>query len=139
RGAGRAGGRAWGGERAAGAEENAPGRSGFGVDQVGLDAPPPAGDEAVVVAEEVLFARGGGEERVGEDAHAPAADEAVVPAVVVVEAEGKHLGLSDAGVEHVQSLLLDLGLDAAAAERADLPAVGDDEHCGAGLLRPPAA
>src|SRR5262249_29192622 len=89
----------------------------------------------------VVVEGGGGAEGVGEDAHAAAADEAVVPAVVVVEAEGQHLAAALAlrAGQDAQGALLDLGLDAAAAEGAALAAVGEDEHGGAGLLRRRAA
>src|SRR5256885_1374257 len=83
-------------------------------------------------ASEAEAGRGSGE--VGER---PAADETVVPAVVVVETEGEQLGVGLGAVlagEHAQGALLDLGLDAAAAEGAVLAAVGEDEHGGAGFL-----
>src|SRR5262249_39492940 len=76
---------------------------------------------------------------VGENAHTAAADEAVVPAVIVVEAEGQDAGHAVLAAEDAQGPLLDLGLDAAAAEGAALAAVGEDEHGGAGLLRRRAA
>ena len=79
-------------------------------------------------------------ERVGEDGHAAAADQAVVPAVIVVEAEGEHLRpAAVARPSDAEGTLLDLGLDAAAAEGAALAAVGEDEHGGPGLLRRRAA
>jgi hypothetical protein len=79
-----------------------------------------------------------GRQRMSQDGHAAAADEAVVPAVVVVKLEGEDFGAA-AGIEAAKGLPLDLGLDAAAAERARLRAVGVDEHRGAGLLRRAAA
>ena len=77
-------------------------------------------------------------ERLGEDGHPPAADQAVVPAVIVVQAEGEDFGPAGV-VEPEQRPALHLGLDAPAAERAGLRAVGVDEHRRAGLLRRAAA
>ena len=72
-----------------------------------------------------------------EHLHPAAADQAVVPAVVVIELKRGDFGRPSCKIG--QRLALDFGLDAAAAERAGLRAVGEDEHRGAGLLRRRAA
>ena len=105
------------------------GAAGAGFDELG---------EMLIVGTKPALRLGG--ERVGEDGHAAAADQAVVPAVVVVEAEGEHLGFRFAvTAQGSERLAFDLGLDAAAAEGADLSAVGEDEHGRPGLLRRGAA
>src|SRR5262249_39355763 len=71
--------------------------------------------------------------------HASAANQAVVPTIVVVEIEGKEFGLAAAVGQDAKRALLHLGLDAAAAERAALAAVGENEHGSAGFLRGRAA
>ncbi len=78
-------------------------------------------------------------QRVQEHGHPAATDQAVIPTVVVVEVERVHLGRRVGLAEQAQSLLLDFGLDTAAAEGAALAAVGEDEHGGPGLLRRGAA
>src|SRR5262249_49366816 len=67
-----------------------------------------------------------------EDAGAAAADQAVVPAEVVVEVEVEEFDA--AGVEAVETAAAGFSLHAAAAERAEDAAVGEEEGAGAGLL-----
>src|SRR5262249_12632786 len=74
-----------------------------------------------------------------QDGHPAAANQAIVPAVVVVEVESEDFGLAGAGGEDGEGALFDLGLDATAAQRAALAAVGKDQHGGASLLRRGAA
>ena len=84
-----------------------------------------------------VVARGGIAERIDGDLHAPAANQAVVPAVVVVELKAGDQRRALA--QHGQRAAFDLGLDAAAAERAGLAAIVEHEHRRAGLLRRAAA
>src|SRR6185437_14035139 len=92
--------------------------------------------EQLQVRAEIIALLGLGQ-RFDENLHSAAADQAVVPPVVVVELKADHFGA--AGIEAGQSLPLDFGFNAAAAERARLRTVGEDQHCGAGLLRRRAA
>src|SRR5438552_17152977 len=73
-----------------------------------------------------------------DNRHPPAADQTVVPTEIVVEGEGES-GRAVARWQCMQSSAFDFGLDAAAAERARLRAVVEDEHRGAGFLRGRAA
>src|SRR5579871_919744 len=74
-----------------------------------------------------------------KDAHAAAADEAVIPTVIIIKMEGQHLGPLAAGGQCTQGTLAHLGLDAAAAERAALSPIGEDQHGSSRLLRRRAA
>ena len=65
-----------------------------------------------------------------EHLHPPAADQAVVPAVVVVELKADDFRPCRRSRMR-QRLAFHFGLDAAAAQRAGLRAVGEDEHRGA--------
>src|SRR5258708_4470942 len=62
----------------------------------------------------------------GQDRHPASTDETVGPGVIVVEDEG--MKLDSVPTEASNRLLVDLGLHASTAERADLAAVRFDEH-----------
>lgn len=91
-----------------------------------------SGREELVKLDEIVEV-GFGTEGIDEHLHASAADESVVPAVVVVELEREDFG--GALVDQLQGAASDFCFDASAAESADLGAVGEDEHAGAGFLR----
>ena len=81
----------------------------------------------------MMYRRGAGSSAIDVDVHLPSADEAVLLREVVVQLEvQKRLA---ARLEHLARLEAGFVLVAAAADRADGPAVSVDQHFGAGPLR----
>ena len=72
-------------------------------------------------------------QRIDQHFHAASANQAVIPAVVVVELKREQL--DRATRQQSQRAAFDLGLDATAAECADLRAIGEHEHRRPRLLR----